>query len=85
LKQSSRKSARSGLCNSAGFGTSGPFHRLPVQHEREEITVNALALRNSPMRPYQRWSTVVRAPCRPVHAKKCATSSGATLQRPAQV
>jgi len=56
-----------------------------VQHEREEITVNALALRNSPMRPYQRWSTVVRAPCRPVHAKKCATSSGATLQRPAQV
>lgn len=33
-----------GLCNSAGFGTSGPFHRLPVQHEREEITVNALAL-----------------------------------------
>jgi len=44
LKQSSRKSARSGLCNSAGFGTSGPFHRLPVQHEREEITVNALAL-----------------------------------------
>jgi uncharacterized protein len=33
-----------GLCNSAGFGTSGLFHRLPVQHEREEITVNALAL-----------------------------------------
>ena len=33
-----------GLCNSAGFGTSGPFHRLPVQREREEVTVNALAL-----------------------------------------
>jgi uncharacterized protein len=33
-----------GLCNSAGFGTSGLFHRLPVQHEREEIIVNALAL-----------------------------------------
>ena len=33
-----------GLCNSAGFGTSGPFHRLPVQREREEVIVNALAL-----------------------------------------
>jgi short-subunit dehydrogenase len=33
-----------GLCNSAGFGTSGQFHRLPVQREREEVIVNALAL-----------------------------------------
>ncbi len=33
-----------GLCNSAGFGTSGPFHRLRVQREREEVVVNALAL-----------------------------------------
>jgi uncharacterized protein len=33
-----------GLCNSAGFGTSGAFHRLRVEREREEVTVNALAL-----------------------------------------
>jgi uncharacterized protein len=33
-----------GLCNSAGFGTSGLFHLLPVQREREEVIVNALAL-----------------------------------------
>ncbi len=33
-----------GLCNSAGFGTSGPFHTLPVDREREEVTLNALAL-----------------------------------------
>jgi short-subunit dehydrogenase len=33
-----------GLCNSAGFGTSGPFHTLPVEREREEVTLNALAL-----------------------------------------
>jgi short-subunit dehydrogenase len=33
-----------GLCNSAGFGTSGPFHTLPIEREREEVTLNALAL-----------------------------------------
>lgn len=33
-----------GLCNSAGFGTSGPFHTLPIDREREEVTLNALAL-----------------------------------------
>ena len=33
-----------GLVNSAGFGTSGPFHSLPPQREREQVVVNALAL-----------------------------------------
>ncbi len=33
-----------GLCNSAGFGTSGVFHQLPVERESDEITLNALAL-----------------------------------------
>ena len=33
-----------GLCNSAGFGTSGQFHALPIEREREEVTLNALAL-----------------------------------------
>ena len=33
-----------GLCNSAGFGTSGSFHELPVERESEEVTLNALAL-----------------------------------------
>src|SRR5215212_698999 len=33
-----------GLCNSAGFGTSGPFHTLPLEREREEVVLNALAL-----------------------------------------
>ncbi|MBV8929154.1 MAG: SDR family oxidoreductase [Mycobacteriaceae bacterium] len=33
-----------GLCNSAGFGTSGRFHDLPIEREREEVTVNVLAL-----------------------------------------
>lgn len=27
-----------GLCNSAGFGTSGVFHELPVERESEEVT-----------------------------------------------
>lgn len=39
-----RSAPIAGLCNSAGFGTSGPFQRLRVQREREEVTVNALAL-----------------------------------------
>jgi short-subunit dehydrogenase len=33
-----------GLCNSAGFGTSGVFHTLPVERESEEVTLNALTL-----------------------------------------
>ncbi len=33
-----------GLCNNAGFGTSGQFHALPIEREREEVTLNALAL-----------------------------------------
>ena len=33
-----------GLCNSAGFGTSGPFHTLPIDREREEVVLNSLAL-----------------------------------------
>jgi uncharacterized protein len=33
-----------GLVNCAGFGTSGPFHSLPLDREREEVIVNALAL-----------------------------------------
>jgi uncharacterized protein len=33
-----------GLCNSAGFGTSGVFHTLSRERESEEVTLNALAL-----------------------------------------
>lgn len=33
-----------GLCNSAGFGTSGVFHELPLERESEEVILNALAL-----------------------------------------
>ena len=33
-----------GLCNSAGFGTSGVFHELPVDRESEEVTLNSLTL-----------------------------------------
>ncbi len=33
-----------GLCNSAGFGTSGVFYELPVERESEEVTLNALVL-----------------------------------------
>ncbi|MCV7100807.1 SDR family NAD(P)-dependent oxidoreductase [Mycobacterium palustre] len=33
-----------GLCNSAGFGTSGVFHTLPRERESEEVVLNALAL-----------------------------------------
>ena len=32
------------LVNNAGFGTHGPFHTLSADREREEITVNVLAL-----------------------------------------
>jgi uncharacterized protein len=33
-----------GLCNSAGFGTSGDFYTLPVERESEEVTLNVLVL-----------------------------------------
>lgn len=33
-----------GLCNSAGFGTSGTFHELPLEREREEIDLNVVTL-----------------------------------------
>ena len=33
-----------GLCNSAGFGTSGVFQTLPVERESEEVVLNSLAL-----------------------------------------
>ena len=36
--------AIAGVCNSAGFGTSGLFHELPIEREREEVAVNVLAL-----------------------------------------
>jgi uncharacterized protein len=39
-----RRDPVAGLCNSAGFGTSGPFHTLPIEREREEVVLNALAL-----------------------------------------
>jgi hypothetical protein len=32
------------LVNNAGFGTSGPFHELPVDQEAAEIRLNVLAL-----------------------------------------
>jgi short-subunit dehydrogenase len=37
-------SPAAGLCNSAGFGTSGQFHTLPIERESEQVTLNALAL-----------------------------------------
>lgn len=39
-----RSESIAGLCNSAGFGTSGVFHELPMERESEEVTLNALAL-----------------------------------------
>jgi short-subunit dehydrogenase len=33
-----------GLCNSAGFGTSGVFQSLPIERESEEVVLNSLAL-----------------------------------------
>jgi uncharacterized protein len=33
-----------GLCNSAGFGTSGVFHTLPIGRESEEVVLNSLTL-----------------------------------------
>lgn len=39
-----RSDAIAGLCNSAGFGTSGRFWELPFARESEEVVLNALAL-----------------------------------------
>jgi uncharacterized protein len=44
LSERIASTAVAGLCNSAGFGTSGQFHTLPVERESEEVTLNALAL-----------------------------------------
>lgn len=33
-----------GLCNSAGFGTSGVFQELPIERESEEVVLNSLTL-----------------------------------------
>lgn len=44
LAERLRSEPIAGLCNSAGFGTSGVFHELPVERESEQITLNALAL-----------------------------------------
>ncbi|WP_028851283.1 SDR family NAD(P)-dependent oxidoreductase [Thermocrispum municipale] len=40
----SRSRVVGGVCNSAGFGTSGQFARLPLEREREEVDVNVTAL-----------------------------------------
>lgn len=44
LAERLRREPIAGLCNSAGFGTSGTFHTLPIERESEEVVVNALAL-----------------------------------------
>ena len=36
--------AVAGLCNSAGFGTAGTFHHLPVEREVAEVELNATAI-----------------------------------------
>jgi uncharacterized protein len=44
LAERLRSEPIAGLCNSAGFGTSGVFHTLPVERESEEVVLNALTL-----------------------------------------
>src|ERR1700737_3378267 len=44
LAERLRSEPIAGLCNSAGFGTSGVFYELPLERESEEVTLNALAL-----------------------------------------
>jgi short-subunit dehydrogenase len=44
LAERIRSEATAGLCNSAGFGTRGPFRTLPIERESEQVTVNVLAL-----------------------------------------
>lgn len=44
LAERLRTEPMAGLCNSAGFGTSGVFQTLQVERESEQVTLNALAL-----------------------------------------
>ncbi len=44
LAQRLRGDPVAGLCNSAGFGTSGLFHTLPPERESAEVTLNSLAV-----------------------------------------
>ena len=44
LAERLRNEPIAGLCNSAGFGTSGLFYELPEDRESEQVTLNALAL-----------------------------------------
>ncbi len=44
LAERLRSEPIAGLCNSAGFGTSGVFQTLPVERESEEVVLNSLAL-----------------------------------------
>ncbi len=44
LSERLRTEPIAGLCNSAGFGTSGVFQTLPVERESEEVVLNSLAL-----------------------------------------
>ena len=44
LSERLRSEQIAGLCNSAGFGTSGVFRNLPVERESEEVVLNSLTL-----------------------------------------
>lgn len=44
LSERLRGESIAGLCNSAGFGTSGVFQDLPVERESEEVVLNSLTL-----------------------------------------
>jgi uncharacterized protein len=44
LAERLRSEPVAGLCNSAGFGTSGVFRTLPIERESEEVVLNSLAL-----------------------------------------
>ncbi|MDT5133900.1 MAG: uncharacterized protein QOE41_3211 [Mycobacterium sp.] len=44
LAERLRSEPIAGLCNSAGFGTSGVFQTLPIEQESEEVVLNSLAL-----------------------------------------
>jgi len=44
LAERLRSEPIAGLCNSAGFGSSGVFQTLPIERESEEVVLNSLAL-----------------------------------------
>lgn len=44
LAERLRSEPTAGLCNSAGFGTSGVFHTLPIERESQEVVLNSLTL-----------------------------------------